>query len=84
MQFFETADREEPSPKTVAKAKRHLMRMLSPYLIGSIKENFEKPRNKRGFLNACINSSRAFKKRRTEFIQYVSELSYMLWSRAEP
>jgi AcrR family transcriptional regulator len=41
MQFFETVDRE-PSTKTVEKAKRHLMRMLTPYLAGDIKKEFEK------------------------------------------
>ncbi|MCC2679667.1 MAG: TetR family transcriptional regulator [Pseudobdellovibrio sp.] len=41
MQFFETVDRE-PSQKTVEKAKRHLMRMLTPYLTGEVKAEFEK------------------------------------------
>lgn len=41
MQFFETVDRE-PSTKTVEKTKRHLMRMLTPYLTGEVKAEFEK------------------------------------------
>ena len=41
MQFFETVDRE-PSQRTVEKAKRHIMRMLTPYLTGEIKKDFEK------------------------------------------
>lgn len=33
MQFFETTDRgAEPKPKTVEKARKHLLRMLMPYL----------------------------------------------------
>jgi AcrR family transcriptional regulator len=41
MQFFETVDRE-PNQRTVEKAKRHIMRMLTPYLAGDIKRDFEK------------------------------------------
>ena len=41
MQFFETVDRE-PNQRTVQKAKRHIMRMLSPYLTGEIRQDFEK------------------------------------------
>lgn len=41
MQFFETVDRA-PNQRTVEKAKRHIMRMLTPYLSGEIKETFEK------------------------------------------
>jgi len=41
MQFFETVDRA-PNQRTVEKAKRHIMRMLTPYLSGEIKESFEK------------------------------------------
>lgn len=41
MQFFETVDRA-PNQRTVEKAKRHIMRMLTPYLSGDIKANFEK------------------------------------------
>jgi len=41
MQFFETVDRA-PNQRTVEKAKRHLMRMLTPYLSGEVKITFEK------------------------------------------
>lgn len=41
MQFFETVDRA-PNQRTVEKAKRHIMRMLTPYLSGEIKTSFEK------------------------------------------
>lgn len=41
MQFFETVDRA-PNQRTIEKAKRHIMRMLTPYLSGEIKANFEK------------------------------------------
>lgn len=41
MQFFETVDRA-PNQRTIEKAKRHIMRMLTPYLSGEIKTNFEK------------------------------------------
>lgn len=41
MQFFETVDRA-PNQRTVEKAKRHLMRMLTPYLRGEIKADFER------------------------------------------
>lgn len=41
MQFFETVDRA-PNQRTVEKAKRHIMRMLTPYLSGEIKASFEK------------------------------------------
>ena len=41
MQFFETVDRE-PSQRTVEKAKKHIMRMLTPYLAGDAKASFEK------------------------------------------
>lgn len=40
MQFFETVDRG-PNQRTVEKAKRHIMRMLTPYLSGEIKAGFE-------------------------------------------
>lgn len=42
MQFFETVDRAEPSQRTVLKAKRHIMRMLTPYLSGPIRADFDK------------------------------------------
>lgn len=41
MQFFETVDRA-PNQRTIEKAKRHIMRMLTPYLRGEIKVSFEK------------------------------------------
>ena len=41
MQFFETVDRA-PNQRTIEKAKRHIMRMLTPYLSGEIKSSFEK------------------------------------------
>lgn len=41
MQFFETVDRA-PNQRTVEKAKRHIMRMLTPYLSGELKMSFEK------------------------------------------
>jgi AcrR family transcriptional regulator len=41
MQFFETVDRE-PNQRTVEKAKRHIMRMLTPYLTGETRRDFEK------------------------------------------
>jgi AcrR family transcriptional regulator len=41
MQFFETVDKG-PNQRTVEKAKRHIMRMLTPYLSGEIKGSFEK------------------------------------------
>lgn len=41
MQFFETVDRE-PNQRTVEKAKKHIMRMLTPYLAGDAKASFEK------------------------------------------
>ncbi|AGH96457.1 TetR/AcrR family transcriptional regulator [Pseudobdellovibrio exovorus] len=41
MQFFETVDRA-PNQRTVEKAKRHIMRMLTPYLSGEIRATFEK------------------------------------------
>ncbi len=41
MQFFETVDRA-PNQKTMEKAKRHIMRMLTPYLADDIKNSFEK------------------------------------------
>lgn len=41
MQFFETVDRA-PNQRTIEKAKRHIMRMLTPYLSGEIKASFEK------------------------------------------
>lgn len=40
MQFFETVDRA-PNQRTVEKAKRHIMRMLTPYLTGEIRTDFE-------------------------------------------
>lgn len=40
MQFFETVDRA-PNKRTIEKAKRHIMRMLTPYLTGEIKASFE-------------------------------------------
>ncbi|MBY0553133.1 TetR/AcrR family transcriptional regulator [bacterium] len=41
MQFFETVDRA-PNQRTIEKAKRHIMRMLTPYLSGEVKASFEK------------------------------------------
>lgn len=42
MQFFETADRgDEPSAKALSKARRHIMRMLLPYLSGQTRDEFE-------------------------------------------
>lgn len=41
MQFFETVDRA-PNQRTVIKAKRHIMRMLTPYLSGELRASFEK------------------------------------------
>ena len=41
MQFFETVDKA-PNQRTIEKAKRHIMRMLTPYLSGEIKTSFEK------------------------------------------
>lgn len=41
MQFFETVDRA-PNQRTVEKAKRHIMRMLTPYLSGELRASFEK------------------------------------------
>lgn len=41
MQFFETVDKA-PNQRTVEKAKRHIMRMLTPYLTGEIRSEFEK------------------------------------------
>ena len=41
MLFFETVDRT-PSEKTILKAQRHIMRMLTPYMTGETKDNFEK------------------------------------------
>ena len=41
MQFFETVDRA-PNQRTVEKAKRHLLRMLIPYLNGDVKASVEK------------------------------------------
>ena len=41
MQFFETVDRA-PNQRTIEKAKRHIMRMLTPYLSGDLKVSFEK------------------------------------------
>ncbi len=40
MQFFETVDKA-PNQRTIEKAKRHIMRMLTPYLSGEIKSSFE-------------------------------------------
>lgn len=44
MQFFDSTDKwgEEPNPKTFEKARRHLMRMLMPYLTGETRDTFEK------------------------------------------
>lgn len=43
MQFFETTDRgEAPQAKTFEKARKHLMRMLMPYLSVEAQYNFEK------------------------------------------
>ena len=41
MQFFETVDKA-PNQRTVEKAKRHLLRMLIPYLNGDVKTSVEK------------------------------------------
>lgn len=42
MQFFETRDRGAvPSPRTIEKAKRHIMRMLVPYLSEETKKDFD-------------------------------------------
>jgi AcrR family transcriptional regulator len=41
MQFFETVDRA-PNQRTVEKAKRHIIRMLAPYMSDEIKVGFEK------------------------------------------
>jgi AcrR family transcriptional regulator len=41
MQFFETVDRS-PNQRTVEKARRHLLRMLRPYLTGEIRDSIEK------------------------------------------
>lgn len=41
MQFFETVDRS-PNQKTVEKARRHILRMLRPYLTGDIRDSIEK------------------------------------------
>ncbi|MEQ1721976.1 MAG: TetR/AcrR family transcriptional regulator [Pseudobdellovibrio sp.] len=41
MQFFETVDRA-PNQRTVEKAKRHIIRMLTPYMSDDIRTGFEK------------------------------------------
>lgn len=42
MQFFETADHgATPNVKTIEKARRHILRMLMPYLSDEIKDGFE-------------------------------------------
>jgi AcrR family transcriptional regulator len=42
MQFFETADRGDvPNLKTIEKARRHILRMLMPYLSDETKDGFE-------------------------------------------
>lgn len=42
MQFFETTDRGSvPQQKTLEKARRHIMRMLMPYLSEKTKKDFE-------------------------------------------
>jgi len=42
MQFFETSDRGDvPSTKAFEKARRHIMRMLLPYLSGQTRDEFE-------------------------------------------
>jgi AcrR family transcriptional regulator len=42
MQFFETADRgATPNTKTIEKARRHILRMLMPYLSDETKDGFE-------------------------------------------
>lgn len=41
MQFFETVDRA-PHQKTIEKARRHITRMLTPYLTGQTKDSLEK------------------------------------------
>ncbi len=41
MQFFETVD-QSPNQRTVEKARRHIMRMLRPYLTGDIRDSIEK------------------------------------------
>ncbi|MBC7465960.1 MAG: TetR/AcrR family transcriptional regulator [Bdellovibrio sp.] len=40
MQFFETVDRS-PNQRTIEKARRHIMRMLMPYLSVETKNSFE-------------------------------------------
>lgn len=43
MQFFETVDTgDKPKAKIFEKARKHLMRMLMPYLSGETKDEFEK------------------------------------------
>jgi len=43
MQFFETTDRGDiPHQKTLEKARKHIMRMLLPYMTGDTKDDFEK------------------------------------------
>jgi len=43
MQFFETTDRgATPNIKTIEKARRHILRMLMPYLSDEVKDGFEK------------------------------------------
>ncbi len=44
MQFFETVDggSDIPTQKTLDKARKHIMRMLIPYLTGDTKDEFEK------------------------------------------
>lgn len=41
MQFFETVDRS-PNQRTVDKARRHILRMLKPYLTGDLRDSIEK------------------------------------------
>lgn len=42
MQFFETTDRGPvPNLKTIEKARRHILRMLMPYLSDETKDGFE-------------------------------------------
>lgn len=41
MQFFETVDRT-PNQRTIEKARKHIMRMLRPYLTGEVRDSIEK------------------------------------------
>jgi AcrR family transcriptional regulator len=41
MQFFETVDKS-PNQRTVEKARKHIVRMLRPYLTGDLRDSIEK------------------------------------------